>query len=143
MKVKIRHAGMVTKNINESMFFWNKLLGFKVKKILNEQGELLDKVLGYKGVKVKTIKLADYNGNLIEILYFQNLPKENNYRIKPYTKGMTHISVTVKNINKIFLKLVKKKIKFNAEPQKSEDGKVLMTYCRTPEGAFLELVEEL
>tara|TARA_B110000444_G_C18744445_1_gene549584 strand:- start:419 stop:850 length:432 start_codon:yes stop_codon:yes gene_type:complete len=143
MKVKIRHAGMVTKNINESMFFWNKLLGFKVKKILNEQGELLDKVLGYKGVKVKTIKLADYNGNLIEILYFQNSPKENNYRIKPYTKGMTHISVTVKNINKIFLKLVKKKIKFNAEPQKSEDGKVLMTYCRTPEGAFLELVEEL
>jgi|TARA_B110001452_G_C15163691_1_gene404692 hypothetical protein len=143
MKVKIRHAGMVTKNINESMFFWNKLLGFKVKKILNEQGELLDKVLGYKGVKVKTIKLADYNGNLIEILYFQNSPKENNYRIKPYTKGMTHISVTVKNINKIFQKLVKKKIKFNAEPQKSEDGKVLMTYCRTPEGAFLELVEEL
>ena len=109
MKVKIRHAGMVTKNINESMFFWNKLLGFKVKKILNEQGELLDKVLGYKGVKVKTIKLADYNGNLIEILYFQNSPKENNYRIKPYTKGMTHISVTVKNINKIFQKLVKKK----------------------------------
>ena len=143
MKVKIRHAGMVTKNINESMFFWNKLLGFKVKKILNEQGELLDKVLGYKGVKVKTIKLADDNGNLIEILYFQNSPSENNYKIKPYTKGMTHISVTVKNINKIFQKLVKKKIRFNAEPQKSEDGKVLMTYCRTPEGAFLELVEEL
>ena len=26
---------------------------------------------------------------------------------------------------------------------KSLDGKVLMTYCVTPEGAFLELVQEL
>ena len=37
----------------------------------------------------------------------------------------------------------KKKILFNSPPQKSADGKVLMTYCRTPEGAYLELVQEL
>ena len=42
-----------------------------------------------------------------------------------------------------FIKNIKKKIKFNSEPLFSKDGNVKMTYCKTPEGAFLELVEEL
>ena len=32
---------------------------------------------------------------------------------------------------------------FNSKPKLSEDGKVVMTYCKTPEGAFLELVQEM
>ena len=38
---------------------------------------------------------------------------------------------------------IKKKIVFNTKPKVSADGNVLMTYCKTPEGAYLELVEEL
>ena len=36
-----------------------------------------------------------------------------------------------------------KKIEFNSKPLLSKDGKVKMTYCKTPEGAFLELVQEI
>ena len=36
-----------------------------------------------------------------------------------------------------------KKNKSNSEPRVSADGKVIMTYCKPPEGAFLELVEEI
>ena len=32
---------------------------------------------------------------------------------------------------------------FNSEPVISADGKVLITYCKTPEGSYLELVQEL
>ena len=39
--------------------------------------------------------------------------------------------------------LLKKNNVFNCPPQLSEDRKVKFTYLRTPEGAFLELVEEL
>ena len=105
--------------------------------------ELIDKIIGYKNVNVKTLKLADSFGNLIELLYFFNSPKLKKINIKPYTNGYTHISLTVKNIKFIYKILKKKRIVFNSFPKKSADGKVLMTYCKTPEGAFLELVQEL
>ena len=141
--IKIRHTGIVTKNLRQSLDFWVNALGFKLKKTLNEKGELIVKIVGYKNARVKTLKLADSYGSLIEILYFFNSPKSKKISIKPYTNGYTHISLTVKNIEFIYKILRKKRIIFNSLPEESADGKVLMTYCKTPEGAFLELVQEL
>ena len=141
--IKIRHTGLVTNDLKESLKFWIKYLKFKMKKEMDEDGDLIDKIMLYQNVKVKTYKLADNNNMLLELLYFKNSPKIKNNKIKPYTNGFTHISVTVKNLDNLYKFLKKKKIKFNSKPQVSLDGNVLMTYCRTPEGAFLELVEEL
>ena len=141
--VKIRHTGIVSKDIKKSLVFWNKYLGFKIQKDVNEKGSLIDEIMLYKNVKVRTIKMRDESQNLIELLYFENSPKIKNNFIKPYSKGITHISVTVKNIFKLYKFLKEKKIKFNSKPKLSEDGKVVMTYCKTPEGAFLELVQEM
>ena len=76
-------------------------------------------------------------------MYFYNSPKFVKRKIDPYTLGYTHISITVKNIDSMYQNLKKKKIKFNSRPQITSDKKHKMTYCKTPEGAFLELVEEL
>lgn len=141
--IEIRHTGLVTKNIKKSLKFWTKYLKFKIYKQMDEGGELIDKIMLYKNVKLRTFKLKDKNNNLLELLYFKNSPKSNLINIKPYTNGFTHISVTVKNLNLLYKKLIKKKIKFNSKPKKSLDGNVIMTYCQTPEGAYLELVQEL
>ena len=141
--IKIRHTGLVTNDLKKSLIFWTKYLKFKIKKEMDEDGDLIDKIMLYQNVKVKTHKLVDNNNMLLELLYFKNSPKIKNNKIKPYTNGFTHISVTVKNLNNLYKFLKKNKIKFNSKPQVSIDGNVLMTYCRTPEGAFLELVEEL
>ncbi len=140
---KIRHTGLVTNNLRKSIFFWCKILKFKIKKRSIETGNLIDKIMEYNLVKVETIKLSDETGMLLELLNFKNAPIKKKKLIKPYTNGFTHISITVKNINKIYKRLRKIKIKFNSKPSKSKDGSVLMTYCKTPEGAYLELVEEL
>jgi catechol 2,3-dioxygenase-like lactoylglutathione lyase family enzyme len=140
---KIRHTGIVTTDLKKSKQFWCKQLNFKVKKAADEKGLTIDKVLGYKNVRVKTIKLQDKNRNLIELLYFSNSPKVKNSKVFPYSKGITHLSVTVRDLSSLYKRLKKNKIKFNSEPRISADNKVLMTYCRTPEGSFLELVEEL
>ena len=71
------------------------------------------------------------------------LQKLKKKKIKPFNVGITHISITVENINSVYKKLLKNGVKFNTSPQISEDGKVIMTYCETPEGYFLELVEVL
>lgn len=142
--IKIRHTGIVTKNLDKSLRFWQKLIGFKQVSSQIETGDLIDSVLGYKNVKVRTIKLKDKNKNLIELLYFHNAPKIfNKKKIETYTPGYTHISITVKNIQVIYKKLKRYKVSFNSEPQITQDKRHKMTYCKTPEGAYLELVEEL
>ena len=142
--ITIRHTGIVTKNLDKSLIFWQKLIGFKQVNSQIERGDLIDSVLGYENVKVRTIKLKDKNKNLIELLYFYNSPsKAEKKKIKPYTPGYTHISITVNNIQSIYKKLKKYKVKFNSKPQITPDKKHKMTYCKTPEGAFLELVEKL
>jgi len=139
----IRHTGIVTRNLKKSIWFWCKQLEFRIKRTAIEKGDTIDSVIGYKNVKVKTLKLTDNKNNLIEILYFFNSPKIIKNKIFPYSAGITHLSIKVKKINILYKKLKKNKIKFNSKPKISEDKKVLMTYCRTPEGCFLELVEEL
>ena len=52
---KIRHTGLVTNNLDKSLFFWINL-SFKVKSDQIESGKLLDKVLGYKNVKVRVAR---------------------------------------------------------------------------------------
>lgn len=141
--IKIRHTGLVTKNLKSSLLFWTKYLRFKIKTEMNEDGDLIDKIMLYQDAKVKTYKLIDNNKMVLELLYFKNPPKIKKCTIKPYTNGFTHISITVKDLGKLYKFLKKKKIKFNSKPQLSSDGNVMMTYCRTPEGAFLELVQEL
>ena len=114
--VKIRHTGLVTKDLKKSLLFWNKYLGFKILKDINEKGNLIDKIMLYKNVKVRTVKLLDKSGGLIEILYFKNSPKIKKNIIKPYSNGITHISITIKNIHKLYDFLKKKKVSFNSKP---------------------------
>ena len=73
--IKIRHTGIVTKDIKKSLYFWNKIFKFKINKDLNEKGKTLDKVLKHRNVKVRTLKLKDDFGNLIELLIL-NLRKQ-------------------------------------------------------------------
>ena len=122
--IKIRHTGIVSKNLKKSIYFWVNLIGFRIVKTLNEEGDLIDKIIGYKNAKVKTIKLEDNFKNLIEILFFLNSPKLLKTKIKPYSLGYTNISLTVKNINYLYKNLKKNKIIFNSAPKYQLMGKL-------------------
>ena len=66
--IAIRHTGLVTKDIKKSLKFWNKYLKFRIYKEMDESGELIDKIMLYKNVRVKTYKLADKN-NIVTTLW--------------------------------------------------------------------------
>lgn len=142
MSNTVRHSGIVVKNMKKSLFFWNKILRFKIVKRSLEYGPVIDKLLGFKKVKIRTIKLQDKNKFIIELIEFIK-PKAKKRRIFTNSYGPTHIAITVKNLKNLHKKLINNKISFNTSPLKSVDKKVLFTYCRSPEGAFVELVEEL
>ena len=95
-----------------------------------------------KKTKLTTLKLKSSNDCLVELLKFHNYKNKINYKSKIYHSGITHIALTVKNINKLFNKL-KKKYKFISEPIISNDKKAKVAFLHGPENLILELVEVL
>ena len=57
--------------------------------------------------------------------------------------GITHISFTVFDINKVYKILKNEKIKFLSKPVISSDKKVKVVFCKVFDNYFFELVETL
>ena len=80
---------------------------------------------------------------MIELLHFQSHPDRPAWLGKPYSTGLTHIAMTVGNLDLAYKKLADAGVAFSALPQYSPDGAVKVIYCIGLEGVLLELVEKL
>ena len=139
----MRHLGIVVKDLQKSLEFYQDVLGFDIIKQDNEIGEHLDKMLALDNVKVKTIKMGIKDrSTLIELLEYSS-PTPNMIKKKIYDFGVSHFALTVKNLEQIILDFKNKGIKFNSEPIKSPDGKAKVVICFDPDGTPIELVEEI
>ena len=139
---EVRHIGIVVTNMENSLKFYRDQLGLKIIKDMDEQGNYLDNMLSLNDVHVRTVKLsANENTTLVELLEFES---HNDNKIRNfYTIGASHVAFTVDDIEKLYVDLSEKNIKFNAIPQKSPDGLVKVTFCKDPDGTPIELVEML
>lgn len=138
----LRHFGITVTNLDESIEFYRDLLGFEVVRIMDEEGEHIDNFSALEGVKVRTVKMKDKTGNMIELLKYHSHPcGANNDSITRI--GCSHFALTVKNLDNLLKKIVQKGYNAHCEPQFSPDGKVKLTFCKGPDGVLLELVEEL
>ena len=128
--------------MENSLKFYRDQLGLKIIKDMDEQGNYLDNMLSLNDVRVRTVKLsANENTTLVELLEFES---HNDNKIRNfYTIGASHVAFTVDDIEKLYVNLSEKNIKFNAIPQKSPDGLVKVTFCKDPDGSPIELVEML
>ena len=139
----IRHFGIVVSDIEKSLEFYRDILGFKIKIDALEEGKFIDTILGLKDVKVRTVKMVADDGNLIELLWYQSHKgkKRENYEI--FDIGASHPAFTVENLDYEYKRLNEKGIKFISLPQVSPNGKTKVAFCYDPDGAPVELVEEL
>ena len=143
MITNIRHTGLVVADLASALHFWCDLLGFRVSKRMEESGPHIDAMMGLENVQVTTVKLAAPDGNLIELLHFNSHPDKPSWKGKPHSTGLTHVALTVTDLEATWRRLTVAGITFNAPPQSSPDGYAKVTYCRGPEGLLLELVEML
>ena len=128
--------------MENSLKFYQDLLGLKIIKDMDEQGGYINNMLSLDGVQVRTVKLSAGMGNtLIELLDFKS---HNDNEIRNfYTIGASHVALTVDNLEDLYKHLTENNVKFNAPPQKSPDGLVKVTFCNDPDGTPIELVEIL
>ena len=136
----IRHFGVVTNDIENSLHFYRDLLGLKIKREMLEQGDFVSAILGLKNVKVRTIKMASDNGDtLVELLEYQSHKgrKRENYEI--FDLGASHVAFTVDNADEEYERLGKEGVAFISAPQVSPDNKAKVAFCFDPNGVPIEL----
>ena len=140
---EIRHTGIVVSNMDKSLEFYVGLLGLKIKKDMLEQGAHLDALLALKDVQVRTVKMEADDGNLVELLWYTSHPRLPRSPKEICEIGASHVAFTVENLEETYKRLSERGVVFHCTPQHSPDGKVKVTFCKDPDGTFIELVEQL
>ena len=138
-----RHVGIVVKDIAKTTNFWTNLIGFKLHIDAKEVSPYIDELLGIANPELRTVKLIDQNGFIIELLEFANYPAKDNWEGNLATTGLTHIALTVSDLESLTTKLKEFDYKFISEIKKSPNGAVKVVFVKGPEGLMLELVEQL
>ena len=140
MIMNIRHTGIVVNDLETSSYFYETLLGLKVVKRMDESGKFIDHISALSDVKVTTVKMASPDGQMIELLKYHSHASESKDR-NICDMGIAHIAFTVDDINSVYKRLKAEGVTFNSPPQLSTDGYAKVTFCRAPEGTFIEFVE--
>ena len=143
--MKLRHIGITVTDMEKSIELYRDYFGFKVVWDELEEGEFIDNLTGEKDVKVRTVKMKDGNGGMVELLYYHSHLQLNTLNIqnKIWSIGCSHFALTVDNLDGVYQDLSHMGLTFICEPKISSDGNAKVCFCRDFDGTLIELVEEL
>ena len=123
--------------------FWINTLGFKLHIKAVEESPYIDELLDIKDPALTTVKLIDSKGFIIELLKFENCQVEGSWAGDLKTTGLTHIALTVDNLDELVDILRKLDYQTISDVKTSPNKKAEVIFVRGPEGIMLELVQEL
>ena len=130
-------------DLEKTRDFWINTLGFKLHIEAKEESPYVDELLAIKDPALTTVKLIDSKGFIIELLKFENYQVENSWSGDLKTTGLTHIALTVDNLDELVKGLIKDDYQTVSNIKVSPNGKVKVVFVKGPESLMLELVEEL
>jgi catechol 2,3-dioxygenase-like lactoylglutathione lyase family enzyme len=133
----------VVHDLEKTKDFWINTLGFKLHIEAKEESPYIDELLAIKDPSLTTVKIIDSNGFIIELLKFENYQVENSWSGDLKTTGVTHIALTVDNLDQLLESLWKQNYQTLSEIKISPNKKVKVVFVKGPEAIMLELVEEL
>jgi catechol 2,3-dioxygenase-like lactoylglutathione lyase family enzyme len=136
-------VGIVVNDLEKTKDFWINTLGFKLHIEAKEESPYIDELLAIRDPGLTTVKLIDKKGFIIELLKFESYQVGNSWSGDLKTTGLTHIALTVDNLNELVVKLKKQNYQPMSEIKTSPNKKVKVVFVRGPEGTILELVQEL
>ena len=143
MTNSIRHVGIVVNDLEKCLDFWLKTLEFEVAIDQYEPSPYINELLGFDVKRLRTVKLRDPKGFLVELLKFEDLEVEKDWKGTLKTTGLTHLALTVLDLESICQNLKNNGFEFVSEIKLSPDKKVNVVFVKGPENLFLELVQQI
>jgi catechol 2,3-dioxygenase-like lactoylglutathione lyase family enzyme len=139
---KIRHTGIVVRDLDESLAFYHDLLGFSIAEKAEESGPFIDTILGMEDTVVVTVKMRCADGQMIELLEYRSNSRPAQLR-HLNDIGITHVALEVDDLSIFHEKLSHSGIEFISAPEDAENGCARVAFCCAPEGTHIELVQIL
>ena len=130
-------------DLEKTKDFWINSLGFKLHIEAKEESPYIDDLLAIKDPKLTTVKLIDSKGFIIELLKFESYQVDQSWSGDLKTTGLTHIALTVDNLDELVGNLKNQSYQTLSEIKISPNKKVKVVFVKGPEAIMLELVQEL
>ncbi len=135
--------GIVVNDLNKTKDFWMNTLGFKLHVEAIEESPYIEELLAIKDPALTTVKLIDSKGFIVELLKFEKYQVENSWSGDLKTTGLTHIALTVDNLDELVDNLKEQNYTPLSNIKISPSKKVKVIFVKGPEAIMLELVQEL
>ena len=141
----LRHVGIVVEDIETAKLLWLEVFGFTVKTDQVEFRKEIEFLLGLEDAHLRSLKMSSSDSSsVVELIQFLNpnpLKDSKNHIVN--RTGITHIALTVRNIEEILNRLAAYGVKSVGELTLSKNGKSKGVYVKTYCGVLIELVEDL
>jgi lactoylglutathione lyase len=141
--IKLRHIGIVVRDLEKSIKFYIDLFNLAISKQIIEEGKYIEDLVGIKDASIHWAKLEAQDGTIIELLQYKDNPYKYKDNYKANRLGCSHLAISVEDIEDTYIKLQNYNCKCNSKPLFSPDGKVKVMYAHDLDGTILEIVEEL
>ena len=144
MVQRIRHTGIVVSDMDEAFRFYRDLLGIDTV-VFDDvvQSEFHDRITAADDARIHVVMLEAEDGNRVELLQYLSHPHDAPGNANSFDIGCSHIAFEVENIDKLFDKMQRSGVHFNAPPQIDPHGYAKVTYCHDFDGTIVELVQIL
>ena len=143
MILKTRHTGLVVRDLEKSLKFYEGL-GFVLSSRELETGDFISTVVGIENVRVETAKLKAPDNSMLELLQYHSHPKVADVNKAPSNAlGCSHVAYTVKDISEACERIQELGGSIVNQPAVAPSGKVKVAYCHDLEGVLMEIVEEI
>jgi len=144
ISIRFRHVGLVTDDVRTSIVFYNKL-GFVLQKECEEDQGFINNISNCIDVRLTTYKMLGPAGDMIELLSYHRVKSyRHNQSPTLFDKGVAHFALTVGDISIVRRNLLDiGGVRFLSSITTSIDKKARVMFVVSPEGSFIELVEEI
>tara|TARA_B100000519_G_scaffold74233_1_gene63829 strand:- start:102 stop:545 length:444 start_codon:yes stop_codon:yes gene_type:complete len=140
--VGYRHTGIITKDINKSLYFYKDILGLQEIQDFTDSSDYINEITGLNGAIAHFIKLKCLDGSVIELLEYPSHQTEP-INASIINVGICHIALRVHNADDAYDRLMNEKIKVISKPVLSSEGIAKVFFCLDPDGVRVEIVEML
>jgi catechol 2,3-dioxygenase-like lactoylglutathione lyase family enzyme len=138
------HTGITVSNLEQSLAFWQNVLGFEFSHRAHQTAELASEITGVAGAEISIAVVKAPGGHKIELLEYLAPPDRKHVDLRPCDVGSVHVALTVDNLDAVLSAIAASGWKAAGKPQTLQSGPNAgkrVVYVRDPDGTTIEFMQ--
>ncbi len=145
----VAHIGLTVSNLDDSVQFYQHVLGLEYVGEMRMDGDSTNKLFNHPNAsaRVAYLKTKDPHSPLVELIQFEdaNIHRQ---QANLFQTSISELCLYSDNLDKEYQRLKEKGVEFLSEPQEFDStqygfGKSKAVYFKDPDGIMLELIQAM